>query len=66
MGWKGTRFEVAGILRQAVDFALSKEPGVSEATLVNRAKAILIIGSIMKAVEPDEDLAERRHVARAL
>jgi hypothetical protein len=61
VGWKGTRFEVAGILRQAVDLALAKEPGVSEAQLTNRAKAILIIGSIMKAIEPDaDDLGERR------
>lgn len=43
--WRGTRFEVASVLRQVVDGALAKEPGVSETQLVQRAKAILIIGS---------------------
>lgn len=48
VSWKGTRFEVASVLRQVVDAVLSKSQehnrGVSEVELVNRAKAILVIG----------------------
>jgi hypothetical protein len=29
--WKGTKFEVSGVLRQTVDVVLTKEQGVSEA-----------------------------------
>jgi hypothetical protein len=45
VSWRGTRFEVASVLRQVVDATLAKENGVSEVELVNRAKAVLIIGS---------------------
>lgn len=48
VSWKGTRFEVASVLRQVVEGVLSKSQdhnkGVSDLELVNRAKAILIIG----------------------
>lgn len=68
VSWKGTRFEVASVLRQVVDGVLSKSQdhnkGVSDLELVNRAKAILIIGSIMKAAQVDETDEERREMER--
>lgn len=70
VSWKGTRFEVAGILRNVVDLALSKDPAnpVSDDRLMNRAKAILLIGAIFKAVEPDEgeEFSERRELERLM
>ncbi|KAK4690455.1 hypothetical protein P7C70_g9573, partial [Phenoliferia sp. Uapishka_3] len=45
--------------------ALSKEsPTVTDATLMNRAKAILLTGAILKAVQPDESDVERRELER--
>ncbi|KAK9895424.1 DnaJ-domain-containing protein [Cystobasidium minutum MCA 4210] len=68
VSWKGTRFEVASVLRQVVDGVLSKSQdhnkGVSDLELVNRAKAILVIGSIMKNIQVDETDEERREMER--
>jgi len=64
VSWRGTRFEVASVLRQVVDSTLAKENGVSEVELVNRAKAVLIIGSVLKNVQVDETDEERREMER--
>ncbi|CAD6579819.1 MAG: hypothetical protein CYPHOPRED_001017 [Cyphobasidiales sp. Tagirdzhanova-0007] len=64
VSWRGTRFEVASVLRQVVDGALAKENGVSEVLKVQTAKAILIIGSIMQNVQVDETDEERREMER--
>ena len=64
VSWRGTRFEVASVLRQVVDGALAKESGVSEVLKVQTAKAILIIGSIMQNVQVDETDEERREMER--
>ena len=64
VSWKGTRFEVSGILRNVVDLALTKDASSNDATLVNRAKAILLIGAILKAVQPEEGDQERRELER--
>ncbi|KAL8287630.1 hypothetical protein RQP46_003488 [Phenoliferia psychrophenolica] len=62
---KGSKFELSAILRQVVDIALSKEsPAVTDAILMNRAKAILLTGAILKAVQPDESDVERRELER--
>ena len=68
VSWKGTRFEVAGILRNVVDLALTRDPAnpVSEAILMNRAKAILLIGAILNAVQPEEGDEERRELERLM
>lgn len=45
--------------------ALSKESAtVTDATLMNRAKAILLTGAVLKAVQPDESDVERRELER--
>lgn len=64
--WKGTKFEVAGILRQVVDGALSKQGdrNLSEVQLVIRAKAILTLGTILAKAEVDETDEERREMER--
>ncbi|KAK7685703.1 hypothetical protein QCA50_011047 [Cerrena zonata] len=61
--WRGTRFEVVQVLREVVDKVL-KESGVSEAVLFNRAKGLLLIGTIFKAAQPDESDIERRELER--
>ncbi|THH13535.1 hypothetical protein EW146_g6689 [Bondarzewia mesenterica] len=61
--WRGTRFEVVQVLREVVDNVL-KEHGVPEAVLLNRAKGLLIIGSIFKSSVPDESDEERRELER--
>lgn len=61
--WRGTRFEVSGILRQVCDNVLN-EKGVSDKVLFNRAQAILFLGMIYKAVQPDEGDDERRELER--
>lgn len=61
--WRGTRFEVVNILREVCDKVL-KEPGISEQTLVNRAKGMLIMGAIFKQSTPDETDQERRELER--
>jgi len=64
--WKGTKFEVAGILRQVVDGVLSKQSdrNLSEVQLVIRAKAILTLGTILAKAEVDETDEERREMER--
>ncbi|GAA94860.1 uncharacterized protein L969DRAFT_90757 [Mixia osmundae IAM 14324] len=64
VSWRGTRFECLNVLRQVVDGVLAREQGVSEATRTSRAKAILLIGSALKAVQPDETDADRRELER--
>lgn len=65
ISWKGTRFESGAILRQVADNVLSKDsPKVTDEVLMNRAKALLLIGMIFKAVEPDESDEERRELER--
>ncbi|BGO92558.1 DnaJ-like protein [Rhodotorula toruloides] len=65
VAWKGSKFELSAVLRQVVDLALTKEsPQVTEAMLMNRAKAILFIGAILKAVQPEEGDDERRELER--
>ncbi|GAA6019647.1 hypothetical protein JCM10207_006956 [Rhodosporidiobolus poonsookiae] len=63
VAWKGSKFELSAVLRQVVDLALSKEsPEITDAILLNRAKAILFIGAIFKAVQPEEGDDERRQL----
>ncbi|BGP41300.1 DnaJ-like protein [Rhodotorula kratochvilovae] len=65
VAWKGSKFELSAVLRQVVDLALSKEsPEVTDAVLMNRAKAILFIGVILKNVQPEEGDDERRELER--
>ncbi|CEQ41240.1 SPOSA6832_02939 [Sporobolomyces salmonicolor] len=65
VAWKGSKFELSAVLRQVVDLVLSKESSeVTDAVLMNRAKAILFIGAILKAVTPEEGDAERRELER--
>lgn len=61
--WRGARLEVTQVLREVVDRVL-KEPGASEAVLVNRAKGLLLIGAIFKSTLPDESDEERRELER--
>lgn len=61
--WRGTRWEVNGILRQVLDNVLN-EKGVSDKVLIQRAKAIAYIGAIYKQVVPDESDDERRELER--
>ncbi|GJJ08325.1 hypothetical protein Clacol_002536 [Clathrus columnatus] len=61
--WRGTRFEVVGVLREVCDQVL-REHGVSEQILISRAKALLIMGAIFKAAVPDETDQERRELER--
>ncbi|KAI6113092.1 X-domain of DnaJ-containing-domain-containing protein [Pisolithus sp. B1] len=61
--WRGTRFEVVQVLREVVDHVL-KDREVSEQTLVNRAKGLLIIGHIFKTTVPDESDEDRRELER--
>ncbi|BGP25685.1 DnaJ-like protein [Rhodotorula toruloides] len=65
VAWKGSKFELSAVLRQVVDLALTKEsPQITDAMLMNRAKAILFIGAILKAVHPEEGDDERRELER--
>ncbi|KAI9629261.1 hypothetical protein KEM48_011110 [Puccinia striiformis f. sp. tritici PST-130] len=57
ISWKGTRFESGAILRL---------PTVTDETIMNRAKALLLIGLIFKEVQPDESDGERRELERLL
>jgi len=61
--WRGARLEVIQVLREVIDNVL-KEPGQSEAVLINRAKALLITGAIFKSAVPDESDEERRELER--
>ncbi|BGP17521.1 hypothetical protein JCM10213_008254 [Rhodosporidiobolus nylandii] len=65
VAWKGSKFELSAVLRQVVDLALSKEsPEITDAVLLNRAKAILFLGALLKAVQPEEGDDERRELER--
>ena len=69
VSFKGMRFEVSSVLRTVCDGVLSsKQPGqttrVSEVELVNRAKALLILGTMLRNVKPDESDEERREMER--
>ncbi|MBW0498187.1 hypothetical protein O181_037902 [Austropuccinia psidii MF-1] len=65
ISWKGTRFESGAILRQVVDNVLSKESAsVTDEVVMNRAKALMVIGAIFKGVEADETDEERRELER--
>ncbi|KAF9460529.1 X-domain of DnaJ-containing-domain-containing protein [Collybia nuda] len=61
--WRGARLEVIQVLREVVDNVL-KEPGQSDIVLYNRAKALLITGTIFKSAIPDESDEERRELER--
>ncbi|KAI5117135.1 hypothetical protein M0805_008254 [Coniferiporia weirii] len=61
--WRGTRFEVMQVLREVCDKVLSDNT-VSEAVLLNRAKALMYIGVIFRRTEPDESAEERRELER--
>ena len=41
-----------------------KEPGVSEQTLILRARGLLLMGAVFKATVPDESDEERRELER--
>ena len=61
--WRATRWEVINILGPVIDQILY-EPGLSKEVTLRRAKAILLIGTIFKDVEPDESDDERRELER--
>ncbi|WFD28042.1 hypothetical protein MNAN1_003050 [Malassezia nana] len=61
--WRGTRWEVSGVLRQVLDTVLN-EKGVGEKTLMLRARAISTLGAIYRDVVPDESDDERRELER--
>ncbi|CAO1638404.1 unnamed protein product [Sympodiomycopsis kandeliae] len=61
--WRGTRWEVTGVLRKVCDNLLS-EKGIDNKTLLNRARALALLGSIYKQVQPDESDEERRELER--
>lgn len=61
--WRGTRWEVNGVLRHVVDNVLN-EKGVSDKVLIQRAKAIAYLGAIYKQVVPDDSDDERRELER--
>lgn len=61
--WRGTRWEVTGVLRRVVDNVLN-DKSVSDKVLINRARAIALLGSIYSSVKPDESDDERRELER--
>ncbi|GMK59431.1 hypothetical protein CspeluHIS016_0800370 [Cutaneotrichosporon spelunceum] len=61
--WRATRIEVITILGPVIDAVLG-EPGISKDVALRRAKAIMAIGNIFKAVQDDEDAEERRELER--
>ncbi|CAO1616601.1 unnamed protein product [Parajaminaea phylloscopi] len=61
--WRGTRWEVTGVLRRVCDNLLN-EKGVDQKTLLHRARALALLGSIYKQVRPDESDEERRELER--
>lgn len=61
--WRGTRWEVNGVLRQVIDLVLN-ERGVSDQVLVQRARAIAFLGAIYSKVQPDDQDDERRELER--
>ncbi|KAH8832691.1 X-domain of DnaJ-containing-domain-containing protein [Flagelloscypha sp. PMI_526] len=61
--WRGARLEVVQVLREVMDNVL-KDPEVSDAVLLNRAKGAMLIGAIFKATVADESDEERRELER--
>lgn len=61
--WRGTRWEVSSVIRRVVDNVLN-DKSVSDKVLINRARAIALLGSIYKGVVPDESDEERRELER--
>ncbi|CAE7197763.1 unnamed protein product [Rhizoctonia solani] len=61
--WRGTRWEVSQVLREVCDKVL-EEPEVSKEELFLRARALLLIGELLKEVRPDESDEERRELER--
>lgn len=61
--WRGTRWEVTSVLRKVCDNLLN-EKGVEHKVLLNRARALALLGSIYKQVQPDESDEERRELER--
>ncbi|AFR92460.2 hypothetical protein C343_00330 [Cryptococcus neoformans C23] len=61
--WRATRWEVINVLNVVVDRVLY-EQGIHKDMALRRAKAIMTIGGIFKAVEADESDDERRELER--
>ncbi|PKI83869.1 hypothetical protein MVES_002185 [Malassezia vespertilionis] len=61
--WRGTRWEVNTVIRQVCDNVLN-EKGVSDKVLLQRAKALAVLGAIYKQVQPDDSDDERRELER--
>ncbi|KAF9914283.1 hypothetical protein BX616_008606 [Lobosporangium transversale] len=51
--WKGSKLEVEGVLRDVCDKVLG-DPAVPKATLLERARALKIIGAVYEGVKPDK------------
>ncbi|CAE6440324.1 hypothetical protein ACGC1H_003578 [Rhizoctonia solani] len=61
--WRGTRWEVSQVLREVCDKVL-EDPEASKEELFLRARALLLIGELLKEVKPDESDEERRELER--
>ncbi|CEL61723.1 putative J domain-containing protein C4H3,01 OS=Schizosaccharomyces pombe (strain 972 / ATCC 24843) GN=SPAC4H3.01 PE=1 SV=1 [Rhizoctonia solani AG-1 IB] len=61
--WRGTRWEVSQVLREVCDKVL-EEPGTPKEELFLRARALFLIGELLKDVKPDESDEERRELER--
>ncbi|KAH7106486.1 DnaJ-domain-containing protein [Auriculariales sp. MPI-PUGE-AT-0066] len=66
--WRGARFEVKNVLREVSDNVL-RETGAdgkkfSTDQIAQRAKGMLVIGTIFKSIQPDEEQDERRELER--
>lgn len=61
--WRGTRWEVINVLRRVCDNLLN-EKGLDQKTLLHRARALALLGTIYKQVQPDENDEERRELER--
>ncbi|KAF8757714.1 X-domain of DnaJ-containing [Rhizoctonia solani] len=61
--WRGTRWEVSQVLREVCDKVL-EEQGAPKEQLFLRARALFLIGELLKEVKPDESDEERRELER--
>ncbi|CAE6428960.1 unnamed protein product [Rhizoctonia solani] len=61
--WRGTRWEVSQVLREVCDKVL-EEPDVPKEQQFLRARALLLIGELLKEIKPDESDEERRELER--
>ncbi|KAH7335168.1 X-domain of DnaJ-containing-domain-containing protein [Rhizoctonia solani] len=61
--WRGTRWEVSQVLREVCDKVL-EDNGASKEELFLRARALLLIGELLKEIKPDESDEERRELER--